>query len=200
MPRSRRPISKEALYTVAPLAIATGLAVAAHGGWLCSGSEANPSQVQIIAKAEKGTTLDVEADGVKVRVKRGKKRRAKGVADVDPLRLGSKIYRATETHWVPRAVVRKVYADPSLLAMYGDFAPVRECGGLVGYRLVDTMKHGLFRKLGFKDGDLITAVDGQPIRSLSDAAEAAVDVEHADQLTVTVVRHGKTLQKKFLVE
>jgi len=188
--------SKEGLYTAAPLVIATGFALAAHSGFLCSGGDT--PQIQITAKAEPGTALDVRANGKRLRLH--KKRGAKRVGDVNPVALGSKIYRATDTHWVPRAVVRKVLADPSLFALFGDFEPVRECSDVIGYRLVDIMPNGLFRKLGFKNGDLLISVDGKSIGSMQQIAAVVDGIEDADRVTVTVLRRGKTLQKTFLIE
>lgn len=191
-----RLLSKQLLYTVAPLAIAGGFAFAAHGGLLCSGG--HQTKVKIIAKAERGTQVEVFHDGARVRAKRRRsKQRRKGV---DPRALGSKIYRATETHWVPGRVVDKISKDPGLLRLYGDLVPVRECHGLVGYRVENTLKRGVIRRLGFLDGDLITSVDGVRLESRRAARRAMSSIEGSDQVTVTIVRDDKTLQKTFLIE
>ncbi len=192
----RRFVSKELLYTIAPLAIAAGFAYAAHGGLLCTGG--HKTEVKVITKSADGTKVDVYQDGKKVRAKRrSARKRRKGV---DHKKLGSKVFRATETHWVPRAVVEKVMDDPSLLRSAGELVPERECRGLNGFRLDNTVKGGLFRRLGFIDGDLVTAIDGQSLKSRRAAREAISDLEQADRVTVTVIRHNKTLQKTFLIE
>lgn len=193
---ARRFVSRELLYTVAPLAIAAGFAYAAHGGLLCNGG--HKTEVKVVAKASKGTDVDVYHDGKKVKAKRrtaGKRRNG-----VHPKRLGSKIYRANETHWVPRYVVERLVADPGLLNIYGDLVPQRECRGLIGYRMENTLDGGLFRKLGFEEGDLITAIDDQRLESREATREAISGVQQADQVTVTVVRRNKTVQKTFLIE
>lgn len=191
---SRSFVSKQLLYTVAPLAIAAGFAFAAHSGMLCNGGQ--HTQVQVIAKAERGAKVEVYRDGKKVEAKRRRARRQRH----DPMKLGAKIYRATETHWVPRRVVEKLVANPNRLDFYGDLVPVRECSGIVGLRVENTVKGGLFRRLGLRDGDLITAIDGDHINSLGSIREALDGVEDADQLNLTVVRRDKTLQKTFLIE
>jgi type II secretory pathway component PulC len=192
---SRRFLSKELLYTVAPLAIAAGFAYAAHGGLLCNGG--HKTEVRVIAKAAKGTDVEVYQDGKQVKAKRrSAKKRRSGRAN----HLGSKVYRATETHWVPRNVLDRVVADPSLLSAYGDVVPQRECSTMVGFRIENTVRGGLIRRLGFRDGDLVTAIDDQRLESRRAAREAISGVEDADQVTVTVVRDDKTLQKTFLIE
>ena len=193
---SRRFVSKELLYTVAPLAIAAGFAYAAHGGLLCNGG--HQTEVKVVAKATKGTKVDVYQDGKKVKAKRRAVRKRRNTAEAK--HLGSKVFRATETHWVPRATVERVLANPSLLRNFGDLVPQRECSGLNGFRMENTVKGGLFRRLGFRDGDLITAIDDQRLDSRRAAREAISDVEQADRVTVTVIRHNKTLQKTFLIE
>ncbi len=193
---SRPLLSKELLFTVAPLAIAAGFAWAAHGGFLCNGG--HRTQVKVVAKAERGTKVDVYKDGEKIQAK--KRRAKKSRNGVDPMKLGSKIYRATETFWVPRYVVETISEDPGLLRIYGDFEPVRECRGMIGYRVENTIRDGVIRRLGFRDGDLITAIDGVRLESRRAARRALADLETADQVTVTVVRGDKTLQKTFLIE
>ena len=182
------------LYTVAPLVIAAGFAYAAHGGLLCNGG--HKTEVKVVAKATKGTKVDVYQDGKKVKAKRRSGKRRNGKAK----HLGAKVYRATETHWVPGKVLEKLFANPSLLRNYGDLVAERECSGMVGYRMQNTVRNGLFQKLGFQDGDLITAIDDQRLESRRATREAISDVEKADQVTVTVVRDNKTLQKTFLIE
>lgn len=198
MPQRRRPSSKEILHFVAPLAIAAGFAAAAHGGWLCNG--ASTSKIKVLAKAEPGTSIEIEANGAKIKSKTKRKAARKRARKNVSTKIGSKIYRASETHWVPRTVVQRIFADPSLLESHGELVPVSKCRGLVGYRVEDTLPRGLFRKLGFRDNDLITAIDGQRFSSLSYALDAVVDLEHDDQVTVTVVREGNTVQKTFLIE
>lgn len=196
MPLRGRPSSKELLYTVAPLAIAAGFAFAAHGGWLCNG--VRTTKVKVVAKANPGTSVSVYHDGVEVKAKRRRARKRRN--GVDPQKLGTKIYRATETHWVPRSVVQKLDADPGLLYVYGDLVPVTKCAGysgIIGYRVENTTKQGLFRKLGFHDGDLITQVDGERINEVEDLGEYVLG---ADQVTVTILRGEHTLQKTFLLE
>lgn len=193
---SRRFVSKELLYTIAPLAIAAGFAYAAHGGLLCNGG--HTTEVKVVAKATKGTKVDVYQDGKKVKAKRRSARKRRSATHGK--NLGSKVFRATETHWVPRSVVERVVADPSLLRSAGDLVPDRECRGLNGFRMENTVKGGLFRRLGFRDGDLITAIDDQRLDSRRAAREAISELEQADRVTVTVIRHNKTLQKTFLIE
>ncbi len=191
-----RRSSRELLYTVAPLAIAAGFAFAAHGGWLCNGG--HKTRVKVVAKAEPGTSVSVYRDGQKVKAKRRRARKQRH--GVDPLKIGAKIYRPAETHWVPRSVVSKVLQDPKLLRVSGDLVPEHECRGLAGFRVENTLKHGLFRKLGFHDGDLVTAIDDTRLTSKHAARQAVDALEEADQVTVTVVRGDKTLQKTFLIE
>jgi type II secretory pathway component PulC len=192
---SRPVVPNRLLFTIAPLAIAAGFAYAAHSGVLCSG---NKTEVKVIAKTDRGTKVEVYRDGKRVRAKKRQGEKLRN--GVNPKTLGTKIYRAMETHWVPRRVVRKLAADPGMLKLYGDLVPVRECSGMVGFRIENTVKEGIYRRLGFRDGDLITAIDDVRIDSRRAAIRAVERIETADQVTVTTVRDGKTLQKTFLIE
>lgn len=196
---SRRFVSKELLYTIAPLAIAAGFAYAAHGGLLCN--DGHKTEVTVVAKAARGTKVDVYQDGKKVKAKRRSARKRRAAATPrTPRKIGSKAFRATETHWVPRRAVERIFADPSLLRGAGDLVPQRECSGLNGFRLENAAKDGFFRRLGFREGDLITAIEDQRLDSRRAAREAISDLQQADRVTVTVIRNNKTLQKTFLIE
>ena len=192
----RRLVSKEALYTMAPLVIAAGFAAAAHAGFL---GPSNSSTVTVIAKAEPGTSIEVQAGDVVVKHKAKKAQKRKAGAR-DPYRLGAKVYRAQETHWVPRLVVERLFEDPSLLEVYGDFVTVRRCRSIDGYRIENILPNALLRRLGFRNGDYITAVDGQRFGRPQHARQLLQSLQFSDQITVTVVRGGHTLQKTFLIE
>ena len=57
---------------------------------------------------------------------------------------------------------------------------------------VDAVATGsLFARAGLRGGDTITAVDGQPLRSLDDAAELYARAATARNVTISVLRAGK---------
>ncbi len=61
----------------------------------------------------------------------------------------------------------------------------------VGVRVESVVAHSLFARAGLRAGDVITGVDGQPLRTLDDAAELYVRASSARNIWISVVRGGK---------
>jgi type II secretory pathway component PulC len=86
-------------------------------------------------------------------------------------------------------------ADFSKLAteIHATFAP----GGV----RVDSVAAGsLFARAGLRTGDIIAAVDGQPLRSLDDAADLYARASSARNLSITVVRDGKPASLRVTIK
>ena len=58
----------------------------------------------------------------------------------------------------------------------------------------------IFAKAGFLAGDVITAVDGKPLRTLDDAAELYARADVMKSATVQVVRGGKPLTLRIAIQ
>lgn len=100
----------------------------------------------------------------------------------------------------------QLYNDPQSLSRIVRIAAVRDAQGLKGYRVAPGSEAAEFRALGFKSGDVITAVNGlelsDPANTLRlyqlmrDASGAVFEVERGDsQLTISVSL-GATDQEK----
>jgi len=78
-------------------------------------------------------------------------------------------------------------------SIHGSFTPT-------GAKL-DTIADGsLFAKAGLRSGDTITAVNGQPLRSIDDAANVYARVSNAKLLTVLVQRAGKPVTLRVSIQ
>ena len=84
---------------------------------------------------------------------------------------------------------------PELTAALGDFtkltAGIRASFGPTGVRVDSVVAGSLFARAGLRAGDVITAVDGQPLRTLDDAADLYARASSARNLTISVLRSGK---------
>ncbi len=84
---------------------------------------------------------------------------------------------------------------PELAAALGDFtkltAGIRASFGPTGVRVDSVVAGSLFARAGLRAGDVITAVDGQPLRTLDDAADLYARAASARNLTISMQRSGK---------
>jgi hypothetical protein len=94
-----------------------------------------------------------------------------------------------------RGDVRLALADFAKLtaSVKGVFTP----GGV----RIDGLSAGsIFVKAGLRSGDLVTAVDGKPIRSLDDAADLYVRATSARNISVQLIRNGKPTTLRVTIQ
>ena len=69
--------------------------------------------------------------------------------------------------------------------------PYMPNGELKGYRIYPGRDRRQFAALGFRPGDLVTELNGQPLNDLQSGMEVFKDIASASQLTVTIDRAGQ---------
>ena len=57
----------------------------------------------------------------------------------------------------------------------------------------------MFAKAGLRNGDVITAVDGQPVKSIDDAADLYIRAGSAKSAKVQLVRGGKPMTLRLAI-
>jgi type II secretory pathway component PulC len=66
---------------------------------------------------------------------------------------------------------------------------------------IDTVAQGsVFAKAGLKNGDLITAVDGKPLKSIDDAADLYIRAGSARTAKVALLRDGKPMTLRLAIQ
>ncbi|WP_225207682.1 type II secretion system protein N [Novosphingobium huizhouense] len=73
------------------------------------------------------------------------------------------------------------------------FGPRASAGRVVGLEVIPQGDGETFRAAGFRPGDLVTAVNGQPVKGAGDAALIAGALQPGATVTVTVERDGRQL-------
>jgi S1-C subfamily serine protease len=69
-----------------------------------------------------------------------------------------------------------------------------------GAKLDTIAPDSLFAKAGLRAGDVIASVDGQPLRSLDDAASLYARAGGVKSLTLAVIRAGKPLTLRVTIQ
>jgi general secretion pathway protein C len=89
---------------------------------------------------------------------------------------------------VERRFVDQLLANPAVLASQGNARPYAR-DDLKGFRLSRAQKGTLPHMLGLRSGDVITAINGQPLDSLDGAMKLYAKLRNASHLTVDVTRN-----------
>ena len=69
-----------------------------------------------------------------------------------------------------------------------------------GLKLVGVAPSGIYAKLGFQTGDVLQSVDGQKLRSQSDAQTFIDRLREGDSFDVVVERDGEQVERRFAVQ
>jgi C-terminal processing protease CtpA/Prc len=89
-----------------------------------------------------------------------------------------------------------LFLDSALAApRFGTDAAGRS--SIKGFEISRIRKGGIIESLGFKDGDVILAVNNQPLVSLPAALNTAVEIQGLQHVEILVLRDGKTLRFVF---
>ena len=74
---------------------------------------------------------------------------------------------------------------------------IRRNGQIDGFRVNYVKKGSFFDQSGLKSGDVIKAIDGSEIRSLSDVMRYYNNIKNLDGLSLTVLRGGNEVELEF---
>lgn len=87
---------------------------------------------------------------------------------------------------------KKILSDPSTASHYIRLRPARQNGNLVGYRIYPGEDKSLFKKAGIQSGELVTAINGQPLDNPAASLKLLGSLAHASTATVTLQHNGQT--------
>jgi type II secretion system protein C len=118
-----------------------------------------------------------------------------GKEDAKPKKSSSEIEGASDSIscsgnscTVERKFVDQLLANPAVLASQGAALPYSK-DDLKGFRLSRVKNGSLPRMLGLRSGDVVTAINGQPLDSLDGAMKLYAKLRSASHLTVDVTRN-----------
>lgn len=86
---------------------------------------------------------------------------------------------------------QEVMSDPAKISQYIRLQPERRDGNLVGYRIYPGQERELFRELGLRPGELVTAINGIELDDASRNMEVLRTLSQADGVSVTLERGGE---------
>lgn len=105
-----------------------------------------------------------------------------------------------DTCTVERAFVEQLMANPAMLAKQARIVPKQKDDEILGYKLYGIRKGSLPKLLGLKNGDMITAVNGEELKSMDKAMALYTKLRRASNLTVSIERKGKSITKEIQIQ
>ncbi|MCH9683069.1 MAG: hypothetical protein K0V04_16660 [Deltaproteobacteria bacterium] len=101
---------------------------------------------------------------------------------------------------VERAFVEKLMANPALLAKQARIVPKQKDNEVLGYKLYGIRRGSLPKLLGLKNGDMLTAVNGEELKGMDKAMALYGKLRRASNLSVSIQRKGKTITKEIQIQ
>ncbi len=101
---------------------------------------------------------------------------------------------------VERAFVEQLMSNPAMLAKQARIVPSQRDGETQGFKFYGIRRGSLPKLLGLKNGDMLTEVNGEEIRSVDKAMSLAMKLRRASNLSVTLVRKGKPITKEIQIQ
>ncbi len=99
---------------------------------------------------------------------------------------------------VDRAFVEALLTDPKVLMKQARPVP-KTVGGKTGFALYGIRRGSLPKRLGLKNGDVITAINGSDLGSIDDVMALYVKLRRAPRLEVELTRKGKQRTKEIQI-
>jgi hypothetical protein len=94
---------------------------------------------------------------------------------------------------IKRSVFDTLAADPSSLPKQARVVPATRDGATLGFKLYGVRPGSLPKLIGIKNGDLISAVNGKPLRTIDDVMTLATSLRKAKKLDLVGERKGEPL-------
>jgi len=102
-----------------------------------------------------------------------------------------RIHKVSEHHFeVDSGLLDEVLKHPRGLRKLGSAKPYKRDGKMVGFRLYRIRRGSMARQLGLRSGDIVTAVNGRPLKSTGDAMAMYQTLQTARSLEVDVQRRN----------
>lgn len=89
------------------------------------------------------------------------------------------------------AAREELLADPSKVTDYLRYRPQMKDGQVIGYRIYPGKDRALFRDVGLRSGDLVTAVNGIPLSDPAQALALIPQLQTATSASITLQRRGQ---------
>ena len=100
---------------------------------------------------------------------------------------------------IPRAVIDEMLANPADFAKQARIIPSLRDGVARGFKLYGIRPDSLPKNLGFKNGDMVTSVNGLPLTGMDQAMTAYTQLRRVDKFVLELERKGELLRKEITI-
>lgn len=111
-----------------------------------------------------------------------------------------KIRREGEVTIVPRTMIRDYSKNADKIWKNIGIVPQKKGNSIEGFRVRFVKRGSPFEKLGLRRGDVITAINGEPIHDLATVMDLYRSSDTLDELTITVKRNNNEVELNYEIQ
>lgn len=101
---------------------------------------------------------------------------------------------------IDRKIIDEAMGNIGELMKQVRIRPFFEGGNPAGLSLVGVAPGSIFQQMGIRNGDVLQAVDGQPIQTVDDVVNLYQSLSSADSLALQIRRGGRTEEIQYKIE
>jgi len=101
---------------------------------------------------------------------------------------------------IDRSAISRVLANPAQLAMSVRVVPHFRNGKAAGFKLFAIRPRSFFAKLGWKNGDVVVAINGMSLTSPSMALSIYTKLRSVSTIAVDILRRGRPLKVSYTIK
>jgi general secretion pathway protein C len=146
------------------------------------------------ATAEPATAEPATAEPATAEPDPGDPTRRQAALDAGIRAVGASSYE------LDRALLDQLLADPAEMARGVRIVPAVKDGRATGFKLYAIRPASIYDRLGLKNGDLVTSINGVELDSAERALEVYSKLRAAGAVSVVVSRHGAPLTLNYSIK
>jgi general secretion pathway protein C len=100
---------------------------------------------------------------------------------------------------IPREALNQALSNTAQIAAAARIMPSQSQGQSAGFMLTAIRPGSLYTQLGLKDGDIIQAVNGRPLRTVEDAMQLFTGLRSAQHITISLMRRSQPITHDYTV-
>jgi general secretion pathway protein C len=113
--------------------------------------------------------------------------------DAPDMKIGQNVKKVSESEYeIPKAEIDNVLGNLNVIATQARIVPSFQNGKANGFKLFSIRPDSLYSKIGIHNGDVVQKINGYEMNSPDKALEIYSKLKDASNITVDIVRGGKT--------
>lgn len=101
---------------------------------------------------------------------------------------------------IKRAFLKSKLADINSILSQARGVPIKNPDGTMSFKITDVDPAGMFAYLGVQNNDIITQINGEPIKELNEVMNLFAKITSVNNLSLSFQRQGETVTQNYTID